>query len=348
MRSAAFLAVAAVVVLLLIVGGVGASAYDSSRENTVANGIAVGGVELGGLKRAEAERRLREELVAPLSKPVIVRSRGRRFTLTAQVAHLKADVGAMVDEALRRSRRGNVLTRTVRGLTGSEIDADLEPEVRFSERAVSNLVRRVARNVGRPARDASVKFTAAGVERVRARTGLKVRRQDLRERVEEALLSPYEDGRRVRAPLRRSKPKVTDRQVARKHRTLIHINRSGYTLRLYKNLKLVETYPIAVGQVGLETPAGLYSIQNKAINPAWSVPNSAWAGELAGRVIPGGVPENPLKARWLGIYDGVGVHGTDARGSIGTNASHGCIRMLVEDVVELYDRVPVGAPVYIA
>ena len=45
--------------------------------------------------------------------------------------------------------------------------------------------------------------------------------------------------------------------------------------------------------------------------------------------------------------DGVGVHGTDARGSIGTNASHGCIRMLVEHVEQLYDEVPVGTPIYI-
>jgi lipoprotein-anchoring transpeptidase ErfK/SrfK len=126
------------------------------------------------------------------------------------------------------------------------------------------------------------------------------------------------------------------------------INRGSYKLRLFKRLKLVKTYPIAVGQVGLETPAGMYTIRNKAVNPAWNVPNSDWAGELAGRVIPGGVPENPLKARWMGIYNGAGIHGTDARGSIGTNASHGCIRMLVEDVVELYDKVPVGAPVYIA
>jgi lipoprotein-anchoring transpeptidase ErfK/SrfK len=65
-------------------------------------------------------------------------------------------------------------------------------------------------------------------------------------------------------------------------------------------------------------------------------------------VIPGGVPENPLKARWLGIYDGAGIHGTDATYSIGSNASHGCIRMLIPDVIELYDQVPVGAPVYIA
>jgi lipoprotein-anchoring transpeptidase ErfK/SrfK len=65
-------------------------------------------------------------------------------------------------------------------------------------------------------------------------------------------------------------------------------------------------------------------------------------------VVPGGTPENPLKARWMGIFDGAGIHGTDAINSIGTAASHGCIRMRIPDVVELYDEVPVGAPVYIA
>ncbi len=63
--------------------------------------------------------------------------------------------------------------------------------------------------------------------------------------------------------------------------------------------------------------------------------------------MPGGVPENPLKARWMGIYNGAGIHGTDARGSIGTNASHGCVRMAIPDVIELYDQVDVGTPIYI-
>ncbi|MGH2845519.1 MAG: L,D-transpeptidase, partial [Thermoleophilaceae bacterium] len=65
-------------------------------------------------------------------------------------------------------------------------------------------------------------------------------------------------------------------------------------------------------------------------------------------VVPGGVPENPLKERWLGIYDGAGIHGTDQTYSLGTAASHGCIRMSIPEVIELYDQVPVGAPIYIA
>ena len=50
----------------------------------------------------------------------------------------------------------------------------------------------------------------------------------------------------------------------------------------------------------------------------------------------------------MGIYDGAGIHGTDRTRSIGTAASHGCIRMHIPDVMELYDEVPVGAPVYIS
>jgi lipoprotein-anchoring transpeptidase ErfK/SrfK len=99
--------------------------------------------------------------------------------------------------------------------------------------------------------------------------------------------------------------------------------------------------------VGLETPAGLYAIENKEVNPSWHVPNSAWAGDLAGKVIPPG-PGNPIQARWMGIYAGAGIHGTTEDGSIGSAASHGCIRMHIPDVEELYDQVSVGTPVYIA
>ena len=77
------------------------------------------------------------------------------------------------------------------------------------------------------------------------------------------------------------------------------------------------------------------------------MPQSDWAGNLAGKVIPPGDPQNPIKARWMGIYNGAGIHGTDAISSLGTAASHGCIRMAIPDVVELFDEVPVASPVYI-
>jgi lipoprotein-anchoring transpeptidase ErfK/SrfK len=78
-----------------------------------------------------------------------------------------------------------------------------------------------------------------------------------------------------------------------------------------------------------------------------TVPNSDWAGALAGRSIPPG-PDNPLKARWLGFDGSAGIHGTEDVGSLDTAASHGCIRMAVPGVVDLYRHVDVGTPLYIS
>lgn len=110
----------------------------------------------------------------------------------------------------------------------------------------------------------------------------------------------------------------------------------------------MKKYDIAIGAQGYETPGGIYLILEKAKNPDWKMPDSDWvAPEDRGKVIPGGHPDNPLKERFLTIYDGVGIHGTAALDSIGTAASHGCIRMRPEDVIELYDLVPVNTPIYI-
>jgi lipoprotein-anchoring transpeptidase ErfK/SrfK len=156
------------------------------------------------------------------------------------------------------------------------------------------------------------------------------------------------DSRTVEAEVDKVQPEVTTDELAEEYPQYIVIDRAGFQLSYYESLELVKTYTIAVGQVGYDTPSGTYSIANKAVNPAWNVPNSAWAGDLAGTVVPGGAPNNPLVARWMGIIDGAGIHGTNDTGSLGSAASHGCIRMAVPDVIELYDQVPVGTPVYIA
>jgi lipoprotein-anchoring transpeptidase ErfK/SrfK len=151
----------------------------------------------------------------------------------------------------------------------------------------------------------------------------------------------------VRAETKITKPKVTTDQLASNYPIFMIINRGARQLKLYKHLRLARTYTIAVGRQGLETPAGLYHIQDKQVNPSWHVPNSAWAGSLAGRVIPPG-PQDPLKARWMGFNGGAGIHGTEEIGSLGHNASHGCVRMAIPDVEQLYDQVSVGTPVFVA
>jgi lipoprotein-anchoring transpeptidase ErfK/SrfK len=344
MRQKSFIFVAALV-LVLVVGAVAAYAYDSSRDDRIANGVTVAGVDVGGMSMDEAQRVIARELRAPLEKPISVVSGQKRFTLSAQDAGVHADVPGMVTEALEASRSGSIFSRVARDLTGGEEQVQVSARVTYDERAIDRLVRRVRRNVNREPRDAEVDFPS--LEKVKEQNGVGVKSALLRQRLAQALTVPGV-GRRVKAPVREIKPKVTQAELADKYPVLLVADRANFKLRLYKQLQLVKEYTVAVGAVGFDTPAGLYHIQNKAVDPAWTVPNSGWAGDLAGTVVPGGVPENPLKERWLGIYDGAGIHGTDQTYSLGTAASHGCIRMAIPDVIELYDQVPVGAPIYIA
>jgi lipoprotein-anchoring transpeptidase ErfK/SrfK len=343
MRQKSFILVA-VLLLVLVGGAVAAYAYDSSRDDVIAQGITIAGVDVGGMKVGEARQIVARELRAPLERPISVVHAGRHFTLSAKDAGVHADVAGMVDEALAHSRDGTIFSRVARDLTGGEEKAQVPPRVSYDQRAIDQLVGRVAQQLDRKARDAQLDFPA--MTKVKERKGLEVRKALLRQRLAQALTVPGV-GRQVKAPVRVTKPKVTEAQLAEKYPVVLVADRTNFKLRLYKQLQLVKSYTVAVGAIGFDTPAGLYHIQNKEMNPTWHVPNSAWAGDLAGTVVPPG-PDNPIKARWLGIFDGAGIHGTDETYSLGHAASHGCIRMAIPDVIELYDQVPVGAPIYIA
>jgi lipoprotein-anchoring transpeptidase ErfK/SrfK len=232
-------------------------------------------------------------------------------------------------------------------VTGGTVNADLPPKVDYSASAVNKLVRRVRTTINRPPKDATVSPGADGLQEVNAHNGLSVRVPKLRTDLQRMLTVPAGE-RKVAVAVKKVPPKVTTSELKKKYPNYIIVNRNGFQLRYYHNLKLTKTYPIAVGMQGLETPAGLYDIQDKQVNPSWQVPNSSWAGSLAGQLIPPG-PQDPLKARWMGIDGGAGIHGIDPSeyGSIGTAGSHGCVRMTIPDVIDLYDRVTVGTPVYI-
>ena len=218
----------------------------------------------------------------------------------------------------------------------------------YSREAVEELVKKVEKQVNQPAQDAEVTFAGASLGTVEGQEGIEVKTAKLRRAIGAELVLPHAD-RVVEVSTKTTQPEVTREELASQYPVVLTVNRPSFELRLWKNLQLSKTYTIAVGAVGYDTPSGLYHIQNKAVNPAWTMPDSDWvAPEDRGTVVPGGVPENPLKARWLGIYDGAGIHGTDVTYSLGTAASHGCLRMAIPDVIELYDQVPVSTPVYIA
>jgi L,D-transpeptidase ErfK/SrfK len=114
----------------------------------------------------------------------------------------------------------------------------------------------------------------------------------------------------------------------------------------------VNTYPVSVGRMDWATPLGETKLVSKQRDPAWHPPESiraehAAAGDPLPRVVPPG-PDNPLgrHALRLGI-PGYLFHGTNKVFGVGMRVSHGCIRMLPEDVEELFDLAPIGTPVRI-
>jgi lipoprotein-anchoring transpeptidase ErfK/SrfK len=328
----------------LLLLAVGAYAVDRANSDEIADGVRVGDVNVGGLSTDQARRRLQARVAEPVEKPVTVSFEGTDYTLSPKRLELHADVDGMVDAALDASRSDDLPTRVWRYATGGSVDREIAPQIAYSASALDEFVDQVTQEVNRPARDASVAPTPASLNPVPAQDGVTVRADDLRARIRSAIDAPGQ--RTVRAPVETVKPEVTTDELAQQYPTYVTIDRGGFQLRLWEGLKLAKTYTIAVGQAGLETPAGTYTIGDKQVNPAWHVPNSDWAGDLAGQVIPPG-PDNPLQARWMGFYNGAGIHGTNDVGSLGTAASHGCVRMAVPDVVELYDQVPLGTPIYI-
>jgi lipoprotein-anchoring transpeptidase ErfK/SrfK len=110
---------------------------------------------------------------------------------------------------------------------------------------------------------------------------------------------------------------------------------------VYRGQKLINTYPVAVGKKGWETPVGNWNVMLMQKNPGWT-------NFKTGEVMPPG-PDNPLGERWIGFWtdgkDEIGFHGTTNLASIGKAASHGCVRMSNKDVKVLFKLVKVGTVV---
>ena len=340
------------IVIGIVVAGIALLAaamliYDHARRDRIAKGVTIDGVAVGGLSEAAARRKIQRELIGPLNEPVTVRSHHHKWTLGPRQAGLTVDARALVAQALSASREGSIFTRTFRDLFGGSVDRDVGLHVGYSLGAVKSLTAKVRAGVNRPPRDATVSPSASGLDSVPSAVGLTVENSKLGARIEHALAATGA-GRNVTVPTHVVKPAVTTSQLASKYPAYIVVSRSEFRLRFYEHLKLAKTYEIAVGMEGLETPAGLHHIEWEQVDPPWYVPNKAWAGSLAGTVVPPG-PADPLKARFMSFEGGAGIHGIDPSeyGSIGQNASHGCIRMRIPDVIALYAKSPVGTPVYI-
>ena len=320
--------IATFALLLVIVPTAGAA------DPRIAAGVSAGGTDVSGLTLAEAAGKLYAAHGFAVGRPLSTHVAGRKFALAPADVSFTFDVNKSARRAYNAGQAPHTGAVNVALFTT------------FDAKKVTAYADKVAATVKRDARDARVDIKLSKIGKISSRDGRMIDAKALAESVAKTLGDPAAD--RILAPkLKVVRPKITTNGLASAYGTIVTIDRANFKLRLFKRLKLSKTYGVAVGQPAYPTPTGRFTISNKAVNPAWTAPDSPWAGAYRNETVAGGSAENPLKARWMGIVNGVGIHGTGAPGSIGTRASHGCIRMTVPDVVDLYPRVPVGTPVLI-
>ncbi|MHC4712456.1 MAG: L,D-transpeptidase family protein [Planctomycetota bacterium] len=116
------------------------------------------------------------------------------------------------------------------------------------------------------------------------------------------------------------------------------IEKSKFRLTVYRSGIFIKEYAIGLGKNGT-TPEGEFAVTSKLIDPEWDPPGPEYAAS--------GDPDNPLGTRWIEFTPHYGIHGTIEPETIGKEESRGCIRMLRDEVEQLYDIVVPGSKVTI-
>jgi lipoprotein-anchoring transpeptidase ErfK/SrfK len=285
---------------------------------TIASGVTVAGVPVGGMTADDAAKAVQAAFDAPIELLVA----GTRVLVTPDVLGATANVEKAIERAVSAlPDTAVVLPIATDGPTMSAFVAGLAK--RYDRDPVDT---KLFLRSGRP----WLSKEQAG------------RRLDQRRAVRDivAVLSP---GARdtVRLVQKAIKPKVTRRTFG----PVIVIHRGLNQLYLYRGTRYERAFHVATGQSAYPTPLGRFSIAVKWKNPWWYPPASPWA--KGQKPIPPG-PGNPLGTRWMGLTaPGVGIHGTPDAASIGYSVSHGCIRMRIPEAEWLFNHVNIGTTVFI-
>ncbi len=334
--------VAAGVVLVVGAGtAFAAYGYDRSRAERILPGISIDGVSVGGMTRDEAIRTVSARADTSLGGVITVTAGGSSWQVTPEALGTRADVAGAVDQAFAAADHLSLLSRVYHRLTDRPVDTSIMLGYAIDRAKIMAFVQQASDEVATPAVDAGLALDADNqlVQR-RSQPGEALNTKSSVVRIAATVRSRETS---ARLSVDRVQPSVTATTLGK----TIVVDLSENELYLYDGFRVIKKYPVATAAPGYTTPVGTWSVVNKVENPAWynPAPDGWGAGEPL--YIPPGYG-NPLGTRALYLNaPGIRIHGTYASYSIGTYASHGCIRMLIADSEELYPLVPVGTPVLI-
>ena len=165
MRSRSFIVIASLLaVVLLGIGGL--TAYDQMNKDKIAEGVTVGGVEVGGMTRSEARDEITRDMRLRARQAILVRDGTAHFSLTPRAMGAQFDVDGMVDDAIARSREGNIFARTYREARGQSLNAEVPARVTYSKLVLSRFLNRVERTLNRKPVDAHLEYADGKFKRV--------------------------------------------------------------------------------------------------------------------------------------------------------------------------------------
>jgi hypothetical protein len=328
--------------LALLAGGAAFAAYryDAASANRIMPGVKVAGVDVGELTRAEAVAEVREVVEAGLDRQITVRAGGQAWHVTPGELGTRAPVARLVNRAMAISEQYSWPTRVFHRMFNRPVDESFDMGVRYREGRVTRFVNSVADEVAIDPTNASVDYVNGGLVLNKPEFGRALRIENANESVLEAIQGSAAN---VKLGMKRIEPEITKEDLGQ---TII-VDLSELRLQFYEGLHLRRTYPVAAGQPAYPTPPGEWTVIDKVENPTWVNPAPDGWGAGLPATIPGG-PSNPLGTRAIYLdAPGIRIHGTSSSSSIGTYASHGCVRMFMDDVEALYPLVDVGATVHI-
>ncbi|HET9441910.1 MAG TPA: L,D-transpeptidase family protein [Acidimicrobiales bacterium] len=339
-------ALVAVAVLLLVVGGASAAAfaYDAAHRHELLPGVTIGGLPAGD-RHAAAVLQAVEHGVAGVGETAVqVVAADQEARLRLDQLGLRSDAAGAMARAQADAEGLGTARRVYHRLLGKPLRRDYDVRLRVDRPAVEAAVAELGRRVHQPAVDARVDTSTGMVTVLPAASGRTLDVAAVTERVHH-LVEGVANGEAAPAVVE-VEPKVVEPAVTGFTDVLL-VRTAENRLYHYEDGALVKTYTIATGTARYPTPKGTFDIVLKRRNPTWVNPDpGGWGRSMPARIGPG--PRNPLGTRALNLdAPGIRIHGTSNVASLGRNASHGCIRMAMADVEELFDRVEQGTPVAI-
>lgn len=367
------------VTVTLLAGGLATMAWGDGlrQQQRLLPGTTVAGVEVGDRTVADALAAVRAAVAEDLDREVVVTHGERSWTTTPRRLGATSDAARVVTAAFEQTTQAGLveLARLRVGAAGVRAH---DVAVQVPDDEVASFVAGIADEVDATRRNATVSWVDGGADVEDAcsvrnggsrsstgsatvsvspviaqiptatvdevvptpgSTGLALDREEARDAVRAALQAGSD---RVELELDATQPRITTDSFDE----VLLVRHPERRVELYRGGQAVRSWPVAIGTPEYATPTGMFTIGAKRFEPTWhnSSPDG-WGSDMPDVIGPG--PDNPLGLRALNWnrdgYDTlIRFHGTANVNSIGRAASHGCVRMLNREVIELFDMVETG------